>query len=354
MKAAWNEQKMSNIDYSRADEQTQDEFMNFYNGLLAERDYMKRVKQSEDPLLAGAAMRRTVDFFELMALQYMYVDSEDVDRVKNADTTNPDMPFVEDNLRRIFIVGNIKAAKMRAVTMYLVQKTSYLMTQGLACAFSNMQKNEKGRDLIGFIKHLLVHAQHAYLSSISDHNQFMHQVGSFCRSDRHLGGGAAPWLLDALKSQVRKNLLGVDNSHPEFMTGIEEGLESLGGQSIRQSLPVRIRAIVDDIKKKGILSGRDPDLQNLLGMTVVAFAFFAPQFSNAVVMRCMSGLLGSLNSTFYRHDYEESVLQELTKVFISGDLGERVKALQKREDELKEEYDDLCQAVEKLQRLRLC
>ena len=206
----------------------------------------------------------------------------------------------------------------------------------------------------GFIKHLLVHAQHAYLSSISDHNQFMHQVGSFCRSDRHLGGGAAPWLLDALKSQVRKNLLGVDNSHPEFMTGIEEGLESLGGQSIRQSLPVRIRAIVDDIKKKGILSGRDPDLQNLLGMTVVAFAFFAPQFSNAVVMRCMSGLLGSLNSTFYRHDYEESVLQELTKVFISGDLGERVKALQKREDELKEEYDDLCQAVEKLQRLRLC
>ena len=75
MKAAWNEQKMSNIDYSRADEQTQDEFMNFYNGLLAERDYMKRVKQSEDPLLAGAAMRRTVDFFELMALQYMYVDA---------------------------------------------------------------------------------------------------------------------------------------------------------------------------------------------------------------------------------------------------------------------------------------
>ena len=75
MKAAWSEQKMSNIDYSRADEQAPDEFMNFYNRLLADRDFTSQVAQSEDALLPGAAMPRTANFFDRMARQYMHFDA---------------------------------------------------------------------------------------------------------------------------------------------------------------------------------------------------------------------------------------------------------------------------------------
>ncbi|CAE7309917.1 DRP1D [Symbiodinium natans] len=315
-------------------------------------------------------MTRAVDFFECMALQYMYLDKEDVPRIRNAVTINPDMPFMEDNLQRIFVVGNIKAAKMRDITMYMVQKTAYLMTQGFACAFRNMTKNETERALIdslaegtsvenvfdvlrrGFIKHLLVHAHHAYLSSISDHSQFMHQVGSFCRSDVQLCGDSGAWLHDALEKEIGHQLGQLLRHHEAVDKGIKEGLRVLGGLPMQKSLPSRLVQIVNNMQDQGIFDSQDFKLHHLLGMTAVAFAFFAPRFSAAVIMRCMSGLLGSLNSTYYRHSYEESVHKELTKVFIDGDLAERVEVLRQHEAELEVEYNDLCHALEKLRRLR--
>lgn len=371
MRAAWKEHKMSNIDYSRADEHAPSEFVDFYQGVLADKKFVGYVKQCEDPLLPGAALPRAAQFFEHMAMQYMYFDDSDVSRIKNARTTNPDMPFVEDNLQRIFILGNIKAAKMRDATMYLVQKTAYLMTEGLACAFSNMKKNEREKLLIealatgsstehvfavmrrGFIKHLLVHAQHAFVSSVSDHNQFMHQVGEFHRNDRHLYGNTGQWLLTAVDAEVKslEALKPVDPTHTDLKTGIQEGIKVLGNLPMRGSLPALVSDILKKTKATGILEEKDSDLHKLLGMTAVAFAFFAPQFSDAVVMRCMSGLLGSLDATFYGHDYKESVMQELKKVFISGDDEERLQALKLREDELEEENKDLSQALDKLERL---
>ncbi|CAE7796844.1 DRP1E [Symbiodinium sp. CCMP2592] len=392
MKAAWSEQKMSNIDYSRADEQAPDEFSAFHKRVLADRNFTSQVAQSEDALLPGAALPRTANFFGLISRRYMHFDKDDVSRIKNACTMSPDMPFVKDSLQQIFVVGNTKAAKMRDVTMYLVQKTSYLMTQGLTCAFSGMKKNDRYRDLIealaggasvdyvfdvirkGFIGYLLVHAQHAYLSSVSDHNQFMHQVGGFYHSGHNLhedrestaqllreamasevcrgdGESSAHRLLEAVKSEVRREIKwGQEQS--ELQDGINEGLSILSGHAVHPQVPGMISNMLEDMKAKGILDSKDRGLHKLLGMTVVVFAVLAPQFSTAVIMRCMSGLLGSLNSIFYRHAYEESILEELTKVFISGDLGERVKALQQREDDLKEEYDDLCHAVSELQKLR--
>ncbi|CAE7941008.1 DRP1D, partial [Symbiodinium necroappetens] len=75
MKAAWNERRMSIIDYSRADEQAPDEFSDFYKGILEKKEFLSQVAQSEDPLIAGAAMTRAAEFFEFMALQYMYFDA---------------------------------------------------------------------------------------------------------------------------------------------------------------------------------------------------------------------------------------------------------------------------------------
>ena len=203
---------------------------------------------------------------------------------------NPDMPFVKDSLQQIFVVGNTKAAKMRDVTMYLVQKTSYLMTQGLTCAFSNMKKNDRYRDLIealaggasvdsvfdvirkGFIGHLLVHAQHAYLSSVSDHNQFMHQVGSFYRSGDNLDGNrestaiasgeavpsevcrgdresSAQRLLEAVKSEVRREVQ-LEQEQAELQDGIDEGLSILSDHAVHPQVPGMISNMLKDMKKR--------------------------------------------------------------------------------------------------------
>ena len=75
MRAAWKEHKMSNIDYSRADEHAPSEFVDFYQGVLADKKFVGYVKQCEDPLLPGAALPRAAQFFEHMAMQYMYFDA---------------------------------------------------------------------------------------------------------------------------------------------------------------------------------------------------------------------------------------------------------------------------------------
>ena len=358
MEAAWEEEKMTSIDYARAAEQCSGEFKAFYEAILGDRDVLENVPQSNVPLLAGAAIQRAVSSFQKLVLEYMYPETTDADRIHNAGAMNSDMPFMDDHLSRVYLVGKVKAAKLREVTLYLVQKTAFLMTEAFSYAFKNMLKNHEMKNLIeclnasadasveqvlrqGFVKHLLVHAQNAYFSAISDHHQFIHQVGAFCKEETYLQSSGVP------SEQVRRvdDLFqkalsdAVDESLPpnfskEFRKvyeGIQEGLRCFGHGTIRKNLPTLLGLFIKDMVNKKIITPEseqdstpargksmpeDPDCgpkkvsqNHLLGMVAVSFAFFGPQFSEAAILRCTSGLLGSLNSTFHKHSYEAGSCQ---------------------------------------------
>lgn len=360
---------MTSIDYARAAEQCSGEFKAFYEAILGDRDVLENVPQSNVPLLAGAAIQRAVSFFQKLVLEYMYPETTDADRIHNAGAMNSDMPFMDDHLSRVYLVGKVKAAKLREVTLYLVQKTAFLMTEAFSYAFKNMLKNHEMKNLIeclnasadasveqvlrqGFVKHLLVHAQNAYFSAISDHHQFIHQVGAFCKEETYLQSSGVP------SEQVRRvdDLFqkalsdAVDESLPpnfskEFRKvdeGIQEGLRCFGHGTIRKNLPTLLGLFIKDMVNKKIITPEseqdstpargksmpeDPDCgpkkvsqNHLLGMVAVSFAFFGPQFSEAAILRCTSGLLGSLNSTFHKHSYEAGSCQICHVINMSSTL----------------------------------
>lgn len=90
----------------------------------------------------------------------------------------------EDEMTRVLKVLQIKAAKLREVALYFVQKTCYMQMTCFAYAWSNMLGKPKfkafiaslaavaGEDRVyetlrrGFYQQLLVHAQKAYVDCI--------------------------------------------------------------------------------------------------------------------------------------------------------------------------------------------
>ena len=94
---------------------------------------------------------------------------------------------------------------MREIAQYFVQKTVHVGVKCLSYAWMNMKESkQKERPIIdrlagnshvddvfealrtGFLKELLWHAQHAYVSCISDHGNRMHQLGCFGRDENCL------------------------------------------------------------------------------------------------------------------------------------------------------------------------
>ena len=393
MKAAWEDSKMTSIDYSRASDQSSGNFDEFYQKILRDQKFLQEVPQNGVPLLAGAAMQRAVAFFQKLTLEYLYPEQEDADRISNAAALNSDMPFLEDHLNRVYLVGKVKAAKMREVTMYLVRKTAFLMTQAFKYACDNMLKNQEMKSLIeglnagnddvevfdvlrnGFVTHLLVHAENAYRSSISDHHQSIHQLGAFYKEEDHLfTRGVRPEQANEIDEIFEKALQQAvaqclpNNFKTEFKKvyeGIQEGLKMVGRGTFRKDFPTLLGLFVSHMKEAKIIAPEILDSKkeaveepyarcktvsrnHQLGMLAVSFAFFGPQFSEAVILRCTSGLLGSLNSSLCKYDYEESMTKELHHHFLQEGLQERLTALEEKKADLEVKFKDLSQASKKL------
>ena len=168
------------IDYTRSDEHAPGNFEEFYKEIKEDKAFMTSVPLSASRLTAGAAGYRAGQFFERMVLRFMHPEPEDRDRINCAGAVNTDFMFLDDELTRVLKVLQIKAAKLREIALYFVQKTSHMQMMCFSYAWSNMLRKKQFRPFIeslaavagedrvyetlrlGFHKQLLVHAQKAY------------------------------------------------------------------------------------------------------------------------------------------------------------------------------------------------
>ncbi|CAK9037207.1 unnamed protein product [Durusdinium trenchii] len=168
------------IDYTRSDEHAPGNFEEFYKEIKEDKAFMTSAPLSASRLTAGAAGYRAGQFFERMVLRFMHPEPEDRDRINCAGAVNTDFMFLDDELTRVLKVLQIKAAKLREIALYFVQKTSHMQMMCFSYAWSNMLRKKQFRPFIeslaavagedrvyetlrlGFHKQLLVHAQKAY------------------------------------------------------------------------------------------------------------------------------------------------------------------------------------------------
>ena len=206
MADAASENGIKMINYSRADEHWASSFDQFWEERAPK--IMESVRAQGEKLLPGAGLGRAGDFFEHMALDYLRPEEVDKTRILNAETADPEILFLQQPIRQVVQVVRIKAATMRAVALYFVQKTCYLMVEGLRCAHKTIAKKQDMRVLIevlgghdtvfqelrrGFLDQLLVHADNAFHQSISDHENWLSSIGAM-RTVEHglLSQGSAP------------------------------------------------------------------------------------------------------------------------------------------------------------------
>ena len=252
-------------------------------------------------------------------------------------------------MTRVYQVLKGKAASMREVSLYFVQKTVHMAIKCLEYAWSNMLHSKKTMLPIidrlsgnsdsnqvfesirrGFRQELLRHAHKAYMSCMDDHAGLMHKLGALrCKAFEQESDPTKKWKLEEKWKEFedgRENLLkaylpeGFENKFPDAWHGVQEGVKCVATIGWNNQVPNLTSCFLASMEKNGVLAKEEswqPAAQsskitdrlqrlnpnchnNLFGLIAVLYAYFTPVFSHDVEVRCLSGLFGSPSNSFCR------------------------------------------------------